>query len=325
MAVRTKPADVAAGRRGGRRFGSLLGLVVVAGVISAFASSPWVRVLQTVLFLVAVLIAVRTSRASRPVRRLANVIVLGGSVVALALTRTAPNGPAAGAGFTWIALMLLLAVILILERVLTSSKVTLQSIFGAISAYMIIGLMFGAVYGAIASFGGGSFFANGQPGTTATFQYFSFVTLTTVGYGDFTAAAAGGRAVAAMEALLGQVFLAVLIGWLVSVFRAPRFNQGDARPRPPARPAARRRGAGTGTAAKRPYRPRPARPGSSTGNRRSLRGKSPARSSSGGDDHGGRGWQPQMRGGSKPPVDDLAAGPGAVHRQLRRDEHECRD
>src|SRR5262249_36757725 len=152
--------------------------------------------LQTGLFLLVVLIAVRTSRASRPVRRLANVVVLGGSVAALALTRTASNGPAAGAGFAWMALMLLFAVILIVERVLTGREGTLQSIFGAISAYMIIGLMFAAAYAAMSKFGTSPFFANGQAGSIATFQYFSFITLTTVGYGDLTAAAAGGRTVA---------------------------------------------------------------------------------------------------------------------------------
>ena len=265
MAVRTKPADVAAGRRGGRRFGSLLGLVVVACVISAFASSPWVRVLQTVLFLVAVLIAVRTSRASRPVRRLANVIVLGGSVVALALTRTAPKGPAAGAGFAWIALMLLLAVILILERVLSGSEVTLQSIFGAISAYMVLGLMFAAAYAAISEFGHGRFFANGQSGNIATFQYFSFTTITTVGYGDFTAGTAAGRAVAMLEAVLGQVFLITLVGKLVAAYRAPRVPEGrtqPARPRHPARRQAHRTPAvRTARAARPQYRHRPPRRG----------------------------------------------------------------
>jgi hypothetical protein len=161
--------------------------------------------------------------------------------------------------------MLLFAVILILQEVLTAKAVTLQSIFGALSAYLIIGLMFAAGYAAMSKFNGGSFFANGQPGTTATFQYFSFTTITTVGYGDFTAAAAGGRAVAVMEAVLGQAFLAVLVGWLVSVVRAPRFSgksgdSGDsAGTAPPARPAARQNRAAMSAAVRRASRARPVR------------------------------------------------------------------
>jgi len=68
-------------------------------------------------------------------------------------------------------------------------------------------------------FGGDQFFANEQMGNTQTFQYFSFTTLTTLGYGDFTALYNSGRAVAVMEALTGQIFLATLVARLVAAFR----------------------------------------------------------------------------------------------------------
>jgi hypothetical protein len=116
----------------------------------------------------------------------------------------------------------LFAVVLIVGRVLARNEVTLQSIFGAISAYMVIGLMFAACYAAMSKFDGDHFFADGKAGSIAIFQYFSFTTLTTVGYGDYTAAASGGRAVAVLEALLGQVFLATLVARLVSAYRNPR-------------------------------------------------------------------------------------------------------
>ena len=100
--------------------------------------------------------------------------------------------------------------------------VTLQSIYGAVSAYLILGLMFAAFYSAMFHFGGDKFFAGGRPGTTQTFQYFSFTTLTTLGYGDFTAAQSSGQAVAVVEAITGQVFLATLVARLVASFRAPQ-------------------------------------------------------------------------------------------------------
>jgi Ion channel len=251
--VPTRLKGVGARQQDGNRFGLLLALLVSAYVISAFLSGYWVRVLQTTLFLGVVLIAVWTSRVSGWIRHLATGIALGGSVIALALTRIAPNGPAGGVGFTWIAVMLLLAVLIIVRRVLAQGEVTLQSIFGAVSAYMIIGLMFAACYAAMSTFSGRPFFADGQPGRIETFQYFSFTTLTTVGYGDFTAAAASGRAVAVIEALVGQVFLATLVARLVSAFRGLGPTGADARraarpvrcPRPMAGrgrpPAARRR------------------------------------------------------------------------------------
>jgi hypothetical protein len=82
--------------------------------------------------------------------------------------------------------------------------------------------MFAAFYAAMGKLNGGQFFADGRPGNSETFQYFSFTTLTTLGYGDFTAAANDGRAIAVLEALTGQVFLATLVARLVSAFRGPR-------------------------------------------------------------------------------------------------------
>jgi hypothetical protein len=230
MTVRMKPRYAAWGRQGGNRFGALLGVLVGTYLVSAFLSGYWVRALQVALFLVVVLIAMRTSQVSARITRLASLTVLGGSVAAVAATLASSSGPAIGVALLWMALMLLFAVILILRRVLAAAEVTLQSIFGAISAYMVIGLMFAACYAAMGKFSGTPFFAAGKAGSIETYQYFSFTTLTTVGYGDFTAAAPSGRAVAVLEALLGQIFLATLVARLVSAYRAPGSPGGNARP-----------------------------------------------------------------------------------------------
>jgi voltage-gated potassium channel Kch len=99
--------------------------------------------------------------------------------------------------------------------------VTVQSIYAALSAYLLIGLMFAAFYGAIDNLTSVDFFANGQTADIQTYQYFSFTTLTTLGYGDFTAAENFGRAVAVIEALTGQIFLATLVARLVAAYRGP--------------------------------------------------------------------------------------------------------
>jgi hypothetical protein len=110
-------------------------------------------------------------------------------------------------------------------------------------------------------FGGNSFFANGQHGDTRTFQYFSFVTLTTTGYGDFTAAGNGGRAVAVLEAITGQVFLATLVARLVAGFRgagagggAGRRGSGRAPAQAPRGPAGARRARARRSGGSRPRR-----------------------------------------------------------------------
>jgi hypothetical protein len=78
--------------------------------------------------------------------------------------------------------------------------------------------MFTEIFSALNVFVAGAFFADGQPANSQTLQYFSFTTLTTLGYGDFTAVGSLGRAVAVLEAITGQVFLATLVARLVSAY-----------------------------------------------------------------------------------------------------------
>ncbi|HXT88029.1 MAG TPA: potassium channel family protein [Trebonia sp.] len=211
------------------RFGLLLLVLVASYLLSAFASGTWVSVVQVALFLGIAALAVRTAHVSRRVALLAIAVVTAGSAIVSALVLADPAAAVQGAANVWKALLLAFAVILTISRVLAQPEVTLQSIYGALSAYMMMGLMFAACYGAMDKFGGDAFFAQGQPGNLQTFQYFSFTTLTTLGYGDFTADQSAGRAVAVLEAMLGQVFLATLVARLVSVFRPPRRSQPERR------------------------------------------------------------------------------------------------
>jgi hypothetical protein len=210
------PADEQAVRPG--RFGLLLLVLVSSYLVSALTRGRFIEGLQVVLFTGVALLALRNSSMPRLTVRLIMVAVLAGSAIMLALSVTSTTG--AGIADIWAGLILLFATAAIVYRVLSLGTVTLQSIYGALSAYMIIGLMFAAFFAAINHLGGGHFFANGEPANTQTFQYFSFTTLTTLGYGDFTAAGSGGRAFAVLEALTGQVFLATLVARLVAAFRA---------------------------------------------------------------------------------------------------------
>jgi Ion channel len=190
--------------------------------MSAFVTSAWISVVQLALFIVTGLMSLRASSLPRRRVHLLSAVIVAGSVVAASLALAKPSAGAVAAASLWTGLLLLATVVVIVTRILSFTTVTGQSILGAISAYLIVGLMFAAFYAAIAQLHGGHFFADGRPGNSETFQYFSFTTLTTLGYGDFTAAGNDGRAIAVMEALTGQVFLATLVARLVAAFRGPR-------------------------------------------------------------------------------------------------------
>jgi hypothetical protein len=224
--MRASPARRAAassGRRAGPpepggRYGLLLLVLISTYLLSSF-NIKVAADLQVLLFAAVLLIALRTSPLSRGWRTLVGAVALIGSAAAFwASVMATATGD--GASELWKGLMLLLTAVLIVRRVLARPTVTVQSIYGALSSYIIIGLMFAAFYAAIDHLGAGHFFTNGETPNTQTFQYFSFTTLTTLGYGDFTAAGNGGRALAVMEALTGQVFLATLVARLVAAFRA---------------------------------------------------------------------------------------------------------
>jgi hypothetical protein len=179
-----------------------------------------------VAFVVAVaLLAVRHVRVRPPGTALAIGALLA-TAIAAGFAAMSANPHAQGAASIWAGLTLLLTVVVSIGRVLRTERVSVQSIYGALSAYLLIGLMFAAFFGALGDLVHGPFFADGQPANAETEQYFSFTTLTTLGYGDFTAAGSLGRAVAVLEALTGQVFLATLVARLVAAY-------GPARKRPP--------------------------------------------------------------------------------------------
>ncbi len=207
------------GQRSGSvgRYGLLLLTLVAAYLVSAMTYTRWTGPVHVAFIAAIGLLALRNTRLRPRERRLAGA---GGVVTAVAAGFCLNSGSTAaqGAGDLWGGLVLLLTVLVIVGRVLRIGQVTAQSIYAALSAYMLIGLMFTEVFAALNVFVAGAFFADGQPANSQTLQYFSFTTLTTLGYGDFTAVGSLGRAVAVLEAITGQVFLATLVARLVSAY-----------------------------------------------------------------------------------------------------------
>ena len=110
----------------------------------------------------------------------------------------------------------------ILKHVFNTSKITRETVAGAICVYLFIGLLWANVY-ALQDIAQTQSFSNTKLEEhaenphirAAQFTYFSFVTLSTLGYGDITPKTRQAKALAAMEAIFGQLYLAVLIARLV--------------------------------------------------------------------------------------------------------------
>jgi hypothetical protein len=202
-----------------RRYGLLLIILIATYMLSAFSTAAWISGLQLGLFAAAGLLALRDAPFRRHTVRLVVAAGLVLSVLMIVIGAFQDTSTSHGAASLWKGVLLLLTVILLVRQILMFPEVTIQSIYGAISAYLIIGLMFASFYAAMYYLFSEPFFSGHQQGSSSVFQYFSFTTLTTLGYGDYTAATSIGRAVAMLEAMTGQIFLATLVAKLVATFR----------------------------------------------------------------------------------------------------------
>ncbi|MGC2109559.1 MAG: potassium channel family protein [Candidatus Korobacteraceae bacterium] len=108
--------------------------------------------------------------------------------------------------------------------IVTLPTVTMDTLAGAVSAYLLVGITYGLAYGLVEQLHPGSFRDTVEPGhviSSSEFIFFSFVTLTTVGYGDIVPWGPHARALAIIEGVTGIMYPAVLIGRLVGL-RASR-------------------------------------------------------------------------------------------------------
>ena len=114
-------------------------------------------------------------------------------------------------------LLLAYTAAIILFHLFREHRITGDMIMGAICAYFLMGLVWAFAYSTLEFFQPGSFQMPQGTVNQATFAYYSYVTLTTLGYGEITPISAPARSFAILEAMIGQLYLAVLIARLVGI------------------------------------------------------------------------------------------------------------
>ena len=111
-------------------------------------------------------------------------------------------------------------VIIILSHIIRVKNVTADIIYGAIVVYLLMALMWGFMYSVVEDLHPGSFIIPEGlvKDSRFLFTYFSFVTLSTLGYGDITPLTAPACSLSILEAIIGQIYLVVVVAWLVGMF-----------------------------------------------------------------------------------------------------------
>jgi len=200
-------------------YASLLVLLLVNFFLLELIDDPrWGALGSTLLAAVALVVAISDPDAGETLKpwhwiliaacvALAPVVFITDSTEVIGLTYLLP-----------VAILVTVTLPITLNRVLHHKRITSETVLGALCSYVLVGLLFAFVYLAVEALRDGPFFA--QPGVhvQSEYVYFSFVTLTTLGFGDLSPSVGLPQALTALEALFGTVFLVTLVARLVTLW-----------------------------------------------------------------------------------------------------------
>ncbi len=213
-----------AGVRVRERYGLVLIMLLGAYIVSGFGRGLLIGLLEALIWMTVLLTLLWSPGIPARLRRV-GVVVTTGLVVAVVALTFSEGGATTGVALLLLGASQLLAVAAILARIAQHSHVESQTVMGAIAGYALIGFAMAALFHGLELTMEGAFL-NGVV-ASGDYVYFSLITLTTVGYGDITAASDLAKRLVAVEALGGQIFLITLVARLVSMWGQPMRHSAD--------------------------------------------------------------------------------------------------
>ena len=227
------------GGRIAERYGLALILLVVSLVYAiAMPDGDWQRIVAMLLQGIALYATLAAAEVDRRLLRAFLVVFLLALVGAAAQIGITDGGDA---GFVRACVLVILLASLplvgvgLIRQVRADRKVSVQTMMGVLCAYLLLMSSFAYTYAVIGEFGSAPFFNQGaQWNSLGDYIYFSLITITTVGMGDFTPASDLGRSLTAAEALIGQIYMVTVVAAIVSNLgrKEPRGDASDAEPLP---------------------------------------------------------------------------------------------
>ena len=206
-------------------YGLVLLMIVGTYVLAVSLSERWGATVLVFVQIATVRLALRTSLARPSLLVVANVLFALAAVGAVGNLFTRHDSGLRPMLFVAASLLYVVAPVSIVRHVAYRREVDRETMLGALAAYLLIGMAFAFAYRFLGGVEAEPFFGAAGEGTVSQDLFFSFVTLTTTGYGNLVPAGNPGQSLAVLEALLGQLFLVTAVGKLVTAWRPQAWRE----------------------------------------------------------------------------------------------------
>lgn len=203
------------------RFGwVLLASMVTYIILVAVDQSEWAGISGTLPVLLTVLLTINASSPGPKARYFA-VSLVGGAVIVGAISADVHDARVYGIAMLLAGFSLGVCIVLTLLRMAEHTRVSVQTVLAVLAAYVMFGLFFTFIDSGVGHITGQFFYQSGAH-TQSDYAYLSYITLTTVGFGDLTPGTGIARSLIILEALMGQIFLVTLVARMVSLLGTER-------------------------------------------------------------------------------------------------------
>ena len=210
------------------KYSQLLATLMVMFLAAPFLQGIIGRLLFSAVFLKAIITIIRTLNLKK--RLFFMLLILAGAAFSLdiynSLQPEAPNSTLVLAYGVY-SLFIFTALITISKKIFSQKKVNSDTIQGGIVVFFLIGVAWTLLYRIVHLLDPNAFSKSGDLGLFDTFFYFSFTTLTTLGYGDITPVSNAARTLANLEAIVGMLYPSIFIARLVGLYTAQEMIEDD--------------------------------------------------------------------------------------------------
>jgi hypothetical protein len=204
-------------------YGAVLALVLASASFQVAApDTDWSRLVSIGLGAATLVTAVWAARAQHAVARVAAAATVVLALVALVVLLVRGDVPEATAALVNGLLIAFAPAVIgagLVRDLRAEGVVTVPTLSGVLAIYLLLGMFFSLLGSAVAAIDGGPYFTGEPEATRSDFIYFSYITLSTTGFGDLSPVTDLGRMLAVIEALIGQIYLVTVVATIVANLR----------------------------------------------------------------------------------------------------------